>query len=165
MIKSMGVNQQKIGVKYTIGRVRGLMWAFWKAFWIYQFKALREVYWLMNSDAKVRSQGRQTVGRVEKLETRQHRDSEGDTYETHHVTYRFQTNGDGHTREQKVCSIDRIGVGDTIRVYYMPDRVPVRSAIEPRPKPESGIVNRDRNSAVLKASSQDEPLKEVETRT
>ena len=138
MIKMMDGKQNRSRATYTIGRVGDLMWAFWKAFWIYQFKALREVYWLMNSDAKVRSQGRHTFGRVDKIETRQNEGAEDGTYETQHVTYGFQADGNNHTSEQKVSSISRISVGDTISVFYMPDRVPVRSAIEPRPQVRIG---------------------------
>ena len=107
MITTSDVERQSSDAKNMIGRLGILMWTVWKAFWIYQYRALREVYWLMNSDAKVRSQGLQTVGRVNETETRQHRDSEGDTYETHHVTYRFMANGHGHTGEQRGLMGDR----------------------------------------------------------
>lgn len=165
MIKSIDISQQCSGAKYGFERAGRLLWTIWKAIWMYQFKALREVYWLMDPDAKVRSQGLRTVGRVQKTETRQHEDSEGNTYETHYVTYGFQAAGARITTEQKVRNIHRINTGDPIRVYYMPNRLPLRSAIEPRPSPEAGVVGRNRSSAELKAGTRAERLEGVGTRT
>ena len=46
-----------------------------RAVWLFLFEALREAYWLLDRDAKCRSQGVQTVGQVVSTQTREHTDS------------------------------------------------------------------------------------------
>ena len=104
------------------------------------FRALREGYWLIDRDAKVRSQGLQTEGRVVKTETREHRGSEWDTHYTHHVTYEYQVDSRRHTAEKEVGSLGDLRRSVPIRVYFLPGTYPLRSAIDrtPRGLVESG---------------------------
>ena len=97
------------------------------------FRAVREAYWLIDGDAKVRSQGLQTAGRVVRTETRQHTGSEGGTWETHHVTYEYRVDVAVHTAEKKVGSLGYVKRGDSIRVYFLPGTYPPRSAIDRTP--------------------------------
>ena len=103
------------------------------------FKAVREVYWFLDPDSKVRSQGLRTVGSVIATCTTSKvvRPPESDTDQiiyTHHVTYGFDANGDTHSREQKVESLGNLKEGSLIRVYYLPNTDPPKSAISPEPR-------------------------------
>ena len=90
------------------------------------FKALRQLYWLIDRDAKIRSQGLQTVGSVVRTrsDSRVVRDPEYGTERTvytHYVTYRFDANGGTHSGDKKVRSLANLNGGSPLRVYYLPD--------------------------------------------
>ena len=106
---------------------------------LFPFKALRQLYWLIDPDAKVRSQGLQTVGSVVKTRTssRVVRDPEFGTEETvytHYVTYGFDANGGTHSGEKTVGSLGNLKEGSPIRVYYLPNTYPPNSAIDWEPR-------------------------------
>ena len=105
---------------------------------LFPFKALRELYWLIDPDAKVRSQGLQVVGSVVKTRTSSSvvTDEFGneETVYTHHVTYRFDANGGTHSGEKKVGSLRNLAKGSPITVYYLPDTYPPNSAIDWEPR-------------------------------
>ncbi len=105
---------------------------------LFPFKALRQLYWLTDPDAKIRSQGLQTIGSVVKTRTSSKvvRDQETGTEETvytHYVTYRFDANGGTHSGEKTVGSLGNLKEGSPIRVYYLPDTYPPNSAIDWEP--------------------------------
>ena len=98
------------------------------------FKALRQLYWLIDPDAKIRSQGLQTVGSVVKTHTSSRvvtneAGSEQTVY-THYLTYIFDANGRTHSGEKKVGSLGILKGGSPIRVYYLPGTYPPNSAID-----------------------------------
>ena len=105
----------------------------WREVWTAPFRALREVYWVLDRDAKVRSRGLQTIGRVVRTETREHQGAEGGTYYTHHVTYEYQDEAGRHTAEKRVSSLGNIRQGVRIKVYFLPDAYPPASAIDTPP--------------------------------
>ena len=111
---------------------------------IFVFEALREAYWALDRDAKVRAQGLQTVGQVVKTEKKEHEGSEGGVYYTHHVTYQYEVGGRTQTVAKKVHRFDSVKSGDQIRVYYLPSTHPIESAIDrdPRPLREEPVRNR-----------------------
>jgi len=104
------------------------------------FRALRQLYWLIDRDAKTRSQGLQTVGSVIKTRTdsrivRDPEDGTERTVYTHYVTYRFDANGETQSGEKKVRSLSNVRGGSTLRVYYLPDTLaPIESAIDREPR-------------------------------
>ena len=104
------------------------------------FKALRQLYWLIDRDAKIRSQGLQTVGSVIKTrsDSRVVRDPEYGTERTvytHYVTYRFDANDGTHSGEKKVRNLSNLMGGSPLRVYYLPDTfAPFESAIDREPR-------------------------------
>ena len=104
------------------------------------FKALRQLYWLIDPDAKIRSQGLQTVGSVVKTHTssRVFTNESGteETVYTHYVTYRFDANGGTHSGEKKVGSLGNLkgNSHSQIRVYYLPNTYPPNSAIDWEPR-------------------------------
>ena len=93
------------------GRQRGRFMTAWNAFWTFVFESLREAYWLLDSDAKVRSQGVQTVGRVLKTRTEEHHDPETGTSYTHYVTYEYQVDAERHTTEKRVSRLGLVERG------------------------------------------------------
>ena len=117
----------------------------WREVWMFPFRALRGFYWLLDPNAKCRSVVLQTVGRVEKKESEEHRDAEtGSVYYTHYVTYAYEADGRSRTDRKKVGDLGELRKGTSIRVYYLPDRYGrdgsrLRSAIDfnPRPMPVS----------------------------
>ena len=90
-------------------------------------RGVRALYWAIDTDAKVRSLGAQTVGRVEKTrtDTQVHTDPEtgakSTTY-THYVSYSFPDGG-GETRrdEKKVGSL-----GDDESITLRPRGLPAK---------------------------------------
>ena len=114
--------------------------------WAFLFEALREAYWFLDPDAKCRSVGLQTVGRVLKTETRTHTDPEGGESTSHHVTYEYQVDATRHTLEKSVGSLGGLKKGDPIRVYYLVDssgrNLSPKSAIDRRPARMSGSTRR-----------------------
>ena len=103
--------------------------------WSFIFSALRGAYWLLDPDAKCRSVGLQTVGRVDKTQTHEHTDPEtGGVSYTHHVTYRFDSDGETHSTQKKVGSLGNLKNGSPIRVYYLPDTDRPNSAIDWEPR-------------------------------
>ena len=98
------------------------------------YNALRQIYWLIDPDAKIRSQGLQIVGSVVKTHTRSKvvKDEAGneETIYTHHVTYRFDANGGNHSGEKTVGSLGNLKGGSPIRVYYLPGTYSPSSAID-----------------------------------
>ena len=109
---------------------QGTWWTIWTA----PFRALREFYWLLDPDAKCRSVGLHTVGRVDDTQSEEHTDSEtGKKFYTHYVWYTYQVDGRSRSARKKVDNYDRLKKGRGIRVYYLPDTYPVRSAIDWRP--------------------------------
>ena len=106
---------------------------------LFPFKALRQLYWLIDHDAKIRSQGLQVVGSAVATRTssRLVRNPETDTVsivDTHYVAYRFDANGETHLGEKKVGSLGNLKWDSPIRVYYLPDKCPPDSAIEWEPR-------------------------------
>lgn len=100
-------------------------------------RALREIYWVLDRDAKARSKGHRTVGTVDKTETRTHVDQYGRRSYTYHVTYQFEVDGWDYRQTKKVGSLSSLGGvrrGDKITVYYLPDSYPPRSAIDWKPR-------------------------------
>ena len=112
------------------GRQHGRFMNAWRQAWNFLFSALREAYWVLDRDSNVRTQGLQTVGRVTRAEKREHTDSEGDTYYTRHVTYQFEVDGARHTAEKSVGDLRDLKRGVPIKVYFLPDTSPPRSAID-----------------------------------
>ena len=111
----------------------------WHQVWTAPFRAIRAIYWMLDRDAKIRSQGVQTVGRVAntRTESQVYRDSETGTEETiytHYVSYEFVAGGRTHTREKKVGSLAGLSAGSTIRVYFLPDTATSDSAIDWDPR-------------------------------
>ena len=105
---------------------------------LFPFKALRQLYWLIDSDAKIRSLGLQTVGSVVKTRTSSKvvRDPEFGTEETvytHYVTYRFDADGGTHSGVKTVGSLGNLKAGSPIRVYYLSNTYPPNSAIDWEP--------------------------------
>ena len=113
------------------------------------FKAAREAYWVLDRDAKVRSQGLRTVGRVLSTTTREHTDSEGGTSYSYHVSYEYQVNGKGHSAEKQVGGLGALKRGVPLRVFFLPDTYPLASAINTRPQP-LGRTDLDRYGTVEK---------------
>lgn len=106
----------------------------WRTIWTAPFRALREFYWLLDPDAKCRSVGLRTVGRVDNTQSEEHTDSEGGgKFYTHYVWYTYAVVGRIHTARKKVDNYDRLKKGRGIEVYYLPDTNPVRSAIDWKP--------------------------------
>ena len=98
------------------------------------FKGLREVYWALDRDAKVRSQGLQTIGRVGATKTEEHEDSESGTYYTHSVYYDFDIDDSKHAASKNVGSLGDLKRGVPIRVYYLPGTYPLASALDTQPR-------------------------------
>ena len=106
---------------------------------LFPFKTLKQLYWLIDPDAKIRSQGVQTIGSVVKTRTssRVVRDPESgteQTFYTHYVTYRFDGNGETHSGEKTVGSLGDLKGGSPIRVYYLPNTYALDSAIDRDPR-------------------------------
>ena len=104
---------------------------------LFPFLALRQLYWLIDTDAKIRSQGLQTVGSVVNTRTSSRvvrTESGEETVYTHYVTYRFDANGGTHSGEKTVGSLGNLKGGSPIRVYYLPDAYPPNSAIDWEPR-------------------------------
>ena len=117
------------------------------------FRTIRAAYWAMNHDAKVRSQGELTVGRVvdKRTRTQTHTDSEcGDvnTTHTHYVKYGFQVDGVDSIREKKVGDLGILKRGDAINVYFLRTETGPDSAIEWKPE-----VWRGDRSRVVRATA------------
>ena len=106
-------------------------------------RALRAVYWVLDSDAKVRSQGLQTVGRVVATKTEEHRDPESGTSYTHHVTYEYQVDGRKHTYTKQVGNLKSLSKGVPIRVYFLPDTYPLACALNGQPRALDERARRD----------------------
>ena len=105
-----------------------------KAAGVLIFEGLREVYWALDRDAKVRSQGVQTVGRVVKTTTEKHEDSESGVYYTHTVRYDFNVDDRWHNDTKKVSSLGDLKRDGPIRVYYLPGTYPLASAVDTPPR-------------------------------
>lgn len=101
-------------------------------------RALREIYWILDRDAKARSKGHRTVGTVDKTETRTHVDSYGNRSYTYHVTYQFEVDGRSHRHTKKVGKLGGVRRGDKITVYYLPESYPPHSATDWKPRVLSG---------------------------
>ena len=103
------------------------------------FRGVRALYWAIDTDAKVRSRGVQTVGRVEttKTDTQVYKDPEtgreSTTY-THYVSYSFPADGATRRDEKKVGSLKGLSRGSAIRVYFLPDGSRVDSALDWNPR-------------------------------
>ena len=110
---------------------------------IFVLKALREAYWVVDRDSKVRTLGLQTAGQVVKTEKKEHTDAEGDVYYTHHLTYQYEAGGRTRTVEKGVSrfSFNLVRPGDRIRVYYLPGTRALDSAIDRDlgPLPETAV--------------------------
>ena len=107
------------------------------------FKALREVYWALDRDAKVRSQGLQTVGRVVATKTEKHEDPESGTYYTHSVSYDFEVDARTHTASKNVGALGDLKRGVPIRVYYLPGTYPPDSALDTEPRALGRAIKRE----------------------
>ena len=105
----------------------------WHQLWTAPFRAIRAIYWMLDRDAKVRSRGLQTVGRVTGTRTEEDTDSEGDTYYTHYVRYRFEAEGRTRTDEKKVGSLGKLSEGDPMKVYYLSELDRLDSALDWEP--------------------------------
>ena len=103
------------------------------------FRGLRALYWAIDTDAKVRSRGEQTVGSVEmtKTDTQVHTDPEtgekATTY-THYVSYSFPADGETRRDQKKVGSLGNLKRGHALRVYYLPGGNRVDSALDWNPQ-------------------------------
>ncbi len=103
--------------------------------WSFISSALHETYWLLDPDAKCRSVGSQTVGRVDGMESEEHTDYEtGRTSYTHYVRYAYKVDDRSHTARKKVGSLANVLKRDALRVYYLPDTYPLKSAIDWNPR-------------------------------
>jgi hypothetical protein len=111
--------------------------------WLFPFRALRAVYWVLDGDAKVRSRGLQTVGRVVSTKTEQHRDPESGTYYTHHVSYEYVVDGRRHTADMQVGELGSLKKGVPIRVYYLPGTHPLACALDGQPQALDPRAQRD----------------------
>ena len=119
-------------------------------------KATKETYWFFDGDAKVRSQGEQTVGEVTKAETRKRlvEDPEGDyTVTTHHVAYEFEAGGKTRTVEKQVGKLGMMRKGTAVRVYYMTEGHEVKSALDRSPMPLRRIQARTGEAAPLRRAA------------
>ena len=99
------------------------------------FAALREAYWVLDRDAKVRSQGLQTLGRVVQTESEKHTDAEtGNVTYSHHVSYEYRLGSRTHSARKGVAKLGNLVRGVPIRVYWLPETHPVASAIDREPR-------------------------------
>ena len=90
---------------------------------------------MLDPDAKCRSRGLNTVGRVTGTETEEHEDPEtGSISYTHHVTYTYRVDSGTLTDTKRVGSLGSLKKGAAVRVYFLPDTVPVRSALDRDPR-------------------------------
>ena len=107
------------------------------------FLALRELYWMMDTDAAVRANGVEIEGTVRalKTETHTHTDPESGQVTTtreHFVTYRYDAPDGQYTARKKVESYGGLKEDSKIVVYYrQPTGRPVKeqdSALDSRPR-------------------------------
>ena len=99
------------------------------------FRGVRALYRAIDTDAKVRSQGVQTVGRVEmtKTDTQVSKDPETGretTTYTHYVSYSFPADRETRTDQKKVGSLSGVRTGSAIRVYFLHNGSRVDSALD-----------------------------------
>ena len=106
----------------------------WRGFWMFIFKALREAYWVLDKDAKIRSQGLQTLGRITRTRTQEHKDPESGTYYTYHVSYEYQAGGMRPVGNKQVSELGNLKKDAPIRVYYLPGMQPLASALDKNPR-------------------------------
>ena len=103
------------------------------------FKGVRALYWAIDTDAKVRSQGTRTVGRVEMTKTDTHVSEDPETGRetttyTHYVSYSFPADGTTRRDQKKVGSFGSLSRGSAIRVYFLPNGNRVDSALDWNPR-------------------------------
>ena len=107
----------------------------WREVWTAPFRVIRAIYRLHDRDAIVRSMGLQTEGqvtgtRIEAIE------GECIISTTHYVSYRFEAAGGTHTTENSVGGdySKSLSEGDPIKVYYLPQRDRLYSAVDRHPR-------------------------------
>lgn len=95
------------------------------------FLALREFYWMLDTDAAVRAKGAETAGTVlaTYTDTRVHEDPETGQETTtteYFVTYRYETPDGSHTARKKVGCLNGLKKSSKVVAYYRPrtDRLP-----------------------------------------
>ncbi|MCI5130320.1 MAG: DUF3592 domain-containing protein [Candidatus Electrothrix sp. EH2] len=82
------------------------------------------------TDAKIRSKGVRTTGKVIKCDTQTTHGAYGAVYKTHYVTYEYEdADGKMYSAKKQVSSLAGMTEGSAITVYYLPDR-PGRNALE-----------------------------------
>ena len=107
----------------------------WKQALAFVFEALREAYWVLDPDSKCRSRGLKTVGRVTGTKTEEHEDPEtGSISYSHYVTYKYPVDSRTLTDKKRVGSLGSLKKGAAIKVYFLPDSVQVRSAVDRYPR-------------------------------
>ena len=111
-------------------------------------RALRAVYWAMDTDAKVRSLGLQTVGHVVATKTEEHTDSEGGTSYTRYVTYEYQVEGRKYTHRKQVGTLESLKKAVPVRVYYLPGTHPLACALDGHPQALDAGARRNLESIV-----------------
>ena len=86
------------------------------------------IFVFSNYDIKLR--GVQTTGQVINVNSRTTTDMYGVRHTTYYLTYEFQdANGKHYTGEKSTSSRGRKVVGDSVTVYYLPER-PERNDID-----------------------------------
>ena len=93
----------------------------------------QEPHGFLDRDARARSTGLRTTGRVIGGKTREHTDGEGGTHCSYHVTYEYKDGGSTHTAERRVDSYGNLRRGDSIKVYLLLDTYPPATAIDLEP--------------------------------
>ena len=99
------------------------------------FTGVRELYWAFDRDAKVRSKGLQTIGRVERKRTKTdvYKDPESgkeSTTYTYFASYSFPVDGLDRRDEKKVGSCRSLRGGSSIKVYFLPNGNRFDSALD-----------------------------------
>ena len=112
-----------------------LVAAVWREFWTFPFRLLRDLYWAMDRDAKVRALGVQTVGRVVSTRTETYTDSEGGVSRTHYLKYEVQADGQRRTVEKKVGRLDGLHAGVPVKAYFLAGTLPLDVAVDANPRP------------------------------
>ena len=82
------------------------------------------------TDAKIRSKGVSTTGKVTKCDTQTTHGAYGAVHKTHYVNYEYKDSaGKMYRAKKQVSSLTGMAEGVAITVYYLPDR-PEKSALE-----------------------------------
>jgi hypothetical protein len=97
---------------------------------LFPFEAPGRLYWMLDPDAKCRRIGQLMVGHItDKNQV------EGEASVWYYVSYTYQVDGRPHDARKGVRSYDKLRKGDAIRVYYLPNADPLKTAIDRSPRP------------------------------